>query len=68
MRPGAEWIGVRIREARERRSLTRTELAVRVGTSLTNVSRWEDGQREPGLRWLGPLCDALEVPADYFRR
>ena len=41
---------------------------MRVGTSLTNVSRWEDGQREPGLGWLGPLCDALEVPADYFRR
>ena len=48
--------------------MTRTDLAARIGTSPSTVGRWEDGKREPLLGWLGPLCDALEVPADYFRR
>lgn len=48
--------------------MTRTALAVRLGTTTSTVGRWEDGKREPLLGWLGALCDALEVPPGYFRR
>lgn len=61
-------MGAAIREARLARNMSQRELAERLGTSPANVSRWETGAAMPGLDRLGPLCDALEVPAEYFAR
>jgi transcriptional regulator with XRE-family HTH domain len=61
-------LGGAIRGAREARNLSQRQLAERIGTSRENVGRWERGAAMPGLDRLGPLCDALDVPADYFRR
>jgi transcriptional regulator with XRE-family HTH domain len=61
-------VGAAIRKARLDRNMTQRELAERLATSRVNVSRWETGRAMPGLDRLGPLCDALEVPSDYFAR
>jgi transcriptional regulator with XRE-family HTH domain len=61
-------VGTAIREARLARNMTQRELAERLGTSPANVSRWETGAAMPGLDRLGALCEALDVPAEYFTR
>lgn len=55
-----------IRAAREKRGLSRPELARLVGVGRGAVSDWENGETLPSLLNLGPLCDALEVDADLF--
>ena len=57
-----------IREARERKGLTPPQLAQKVGVFRGTVNDWEKGESVPNLLMLGPLCDALGVTADLFRR
>jgi transcriptional regulator with XRE-family HTH domain len=61
-------LGRSIRRARLFRELTQAQLAAAVGVGLATVERWEAGTSAPSLLALGPLCDALRVPAEYFRR
>lgn len=61
-------LGRALRRARVWRNLTQDDLAVRIGTSGRTISRWETGAAVPSLLDLGPLCTALDVPPDYFRR
>jgi transcriptional regulator with XRE-family HTH domain len=54
-------IGDAIRQTRERRGLTRKELAERVGTTNTNIHRMEGGERGGvSLAMLFLLCEALD--------
>jgi transcriptional regulator with XRE-family HTH domain len=66
--PHRHRLGRSIRRARLFRELTQSELAGAVGVGLSTVERWEAGTSSPSLLALGPLCDALRVPAEYFRR
>lgn len=61
-------IGERIRQARERRGWTQTELATKVGVGYKTVSNWETGNTVPQNR-LGMLRDLFpgeldDSPAD----
>lgn len=55
-------IGGRIRELREAKGLTITEVAQRAGTERPNVSRLEHGRHLPSLDTIERLAEALEVP------
>lgn len=57
----AEW-----REFRDH--MTQEQLAARVGTTKSSISRWESGERDITLGALGAIADALrcEVP-DLYR-
>jgi transcriptional regulator with XRE-family HTH domain len=63
-----ERLGRAIRRARLWRNLTQAQLAASIGTTARTIGRWERGEDAPPLLSLGPLCDALGVPAEYFRR
>jgi transcriptional regulator with XRE-family HTH domain len=51
----------RLRALRLEKLLTQVELAERIESTPTEVSRWEQGHRQPQLRMMRRLCDALGV-------
>ncbi len=54
-------IGTRIREARQRRKLSQTELARRVGLHRVSLANIEGGRKTPSLPTLFKLARALKV-------
>ena len=56
-------VGSQIRHWRTVRGLTQDDLAARLDTTQATVSRWESGDRQPGLDDLRGLAKALKVPA-----
>lgn len=59
-------IGLRIRQARELRKLTRRDLATELGVTEGAVQQWEDGRGVPELRRLGPIVMNLDVSCDWL--
>src|SRR5436189_2409352 len=57
-------LGLRIRELREERGLTREDLSVKAGVPVTSLINWEVGHREPMAFQLRKLSVALSVPCD----
>lgn len=55
-------------ELRKRQRLSRTQLAAAIGTSESAVIKWEQGARQPGLRSLRGLSEALGVSVDTLVR
>jgi transcriptional regulator with XRE-family HTH domain len=53
--------------ARERRGLSRIELAERLGLSRQYVLRVEIGQRNPSHETMVRWANALNTTMDYFR-
>ena len=54
-------IGARIRESRERKTLSQSELARRLGVSQPAVSDWENGKTEPSVDNLRAMAVELDV-------
>ncbi len=44
---------------RERSSLTQMKLAVALGVSITTISEWENGKKEPRLKHVRRLIEVL---------
>jgi transcriptional regulator with XRE-family HTH domain len=57
-------VGPRLREIRQRRGVTLTDLAVTTGISKSTLSRLENGQRRATLELLLSLAQAYRVPLD----
>ena len=64
--PSAANIGARIRELRQRRALTVTELARRVNVTIACVSQWEHGKRPPAQKLVTRLAEALHTHVAYL--
>ena len=62
--PGAA--GLQIREKRERRGMSRKELAGRLGCSAEAVRLWEAGRHRPSAPHSLKLCGILGIPLDLF--
>lgn len=64
----ADWLraafGRLLKELREERGLSQSQLALDSGLDQTFVSLLERGQRQPTLITLFALCDALDVPPE----
>lgn len=56
----------RIKECRENQGLSMTKLAEKTGLTLSAISQFESGERDPSLESLKKLADALQVSADYI--
>jgi ribosome-binding protein aMBF1 (putative translation factor) len=51
-------IAFAIAEARQRAGLTQAQLAERVGTTQSVISRWESGRGEPSTRSMKRIAEA----------
>ena len=60
-------VGHRIRDLRERRGLTREELAARVGVHAGSIARWETGGSVPHAYTLERIAEACGGSAEYIR-
>ena len=50
-----------IAEARTQRNITQQELADRTGIAQTEISRLENGTRNPSIRLLPRLADGMDM-------
>ena len=58
--------GKRLREERKRLGLTLEQVAQRLNTTHTNVSRYENKKRKVDVETLAILCRLYNVSADYI--
>lgn len=59
-------LGDRIKETREKRGMSRADLAAACGKTLPAFSAYERNTNTPGADTLAAICDALDVSADYL--
>lgn len=59
-------IGLRLRESRESRNMTQTQVAWAADLNLGNYNELEQGKRGPHGKTLYRLCQVLDVSADYL--
>jgi transcriptional regulator with XRE-family HTH domain len=56
-------VGALIRAARKAAREEQASVAARIGVTQAGVSRWESGERDPGVTGLIRIAEALGVPA-----
>lgn len=56
----------RIKDLRKLQGLTQTELADKLGVSLSSVAMWETGKRTPGFKTLNDLSELFDKSIDYI--
>lgn len=54
----------KIAELRKANNLSQRQLAVKIGTSQANLSRWEQGLNEPSIMECWRLADFFDVSID----
>lgn len=59
-------LGLRIKEAREKRGMSQADLARKIKRSRTAVSSYESEKQYPPLDVLCDIADALYVPLEFF--
>ena len=57
---------MRLKELRRARHITQLKLAMDLNMSQNSISRYESGQREPGIGELIQLADYFHVSLDYL--
>lgn len=61
-----EKFGDRLRQLREEKRMSQTELAEKVGFQPSAISHFESGRRSPSFDNLKKLADGLAVTIDYL--
>ena len=59
-------IGQKIKNLRQQKNWTQTELGEKVGYSPQTISAWERGQNQPDIQAVSALCKLFDVSADDF--
>lgn len=57
---------MRLKQLRKQRKISQLQLALALNTSQNTISRYETGDREPGLTELIKLADYFNVSVDYL--
>ena len=57
---------MRLRELRKQRQISQLKLAMDLHMSQNTVSRYETGEREPGLKELIAFADYFHISVDYL--
>lgn len=57
---------MRLKELRTEKNLSQEEIAKEIGTSQTNIGRWEKGLNEPSSGFVIKLANFFEVSTDYL--
>jgi transcriptional regulator with XRE-family HTH domain len=63
-----EQFGENLRKNRRKQKLTQEELAHRVGMDVSYLSELENGRKEPCLRKIKEIAQALSVPLTELLR
>ena len=58
--------GERLKEIRDDKNISMSELARQIGTSQQNISRWESGEIVPSADTIVMLCKSLNVSSDFL--
>jgi len=56
----------KIAELRKEKGLSQRQLAIKIGTSQANLSRWEQGLNEPSIVECWKIADFFEVSIDFL--
>lgn len=59
---------VRLKELRKARRITQLKLAMDLNLTQNTVSRYETGEREPGIAELVRIADYFHISVDYLRQ
>lgn len=57
---------MRLKEIRKAKGISQLKLAMALNTSQNTISRYETGEREPGLVELINIADYFDVSIDYL--
>ena len=57
---------LRLKELRKKRNISQLKLAMDLNMNQNTVSRYETGEREPGLNELIKIADYFHVSLDYL--
>ena len=58
--------GKRIKDLRQERGLTQSQLAEKIGTTASTIGKYEREQLQPNVETVKLLCTFFEVSADYL--
>lgn len=57
---------MRIKELRNEQHITQLKMALDLNMSQNTISRYENGEREPGIAELIRIADYFQVSVDYL--
>ena len=57
---------MRLKEIRKSKGISQLKLAMDLNTSQNTISRYETGEREPGITELIKIADYFNVSVDYL--
>ena len=57
---------MRLKQIRKAKGISQLKLAMDLNTNQNSISRYETGEREPGIRELISLADYFNVSVDYL--
>lgn len=57
---------VRLKELRKTKGISQLKLAIDLNTNQNTISRYETGEREPGINELIKIADYFNVSIDYL--
>lgn len=57
---------MRIKELRKSKGISQVRMAMDLHTTQNTISRYETGEREPGIKELIALADYFNVSVDYI--
>ena len=57
---------MRLKELRKARRITQLKLAMDLNLTQNTVSRYETGEREPGIAELIRIADYFQISVDYL--
>ena len=57
---------MRLKEIRKARGISQLKLALDLNTNQNTISRYETGEREPGINELIKIADYFNVSIDYL--
>ena len=57
---------MRLKELRKQKGISQLKLAMELNTNQNTISRYETGEREPGIKELIRIADYFNVSVDYL--
>ena len=57
---------MRLKEIRRSKGISQLKLAMDLNTSQNTISRYETGEREPGINELIKIADYFNISIDYL--